>query len=276
MSGKTKHERLQGMRNNERILLIADKEAKVYHRKDCELLDRDFVHKNNLVGVRYSVGKGYVPCEACKPELPVPEKREPSPSVIGRKLCEVAGRYGMEAELMGNFIYISTLVDEWYFDIKADPIVLHHKNVDKRTDGKGACLPGDYHRQSGTFESPMAALVYIRNHTDSAISRAAPHHTAQLQLKILPGECPKLFCNTIELKPGDRVTVLLPGEWKEVELGGRKGREGMEYWYIATPQYSSYTPVGMFVQIESIVRRDNNVVTVDGSNSNSDTTGDTN
>ena len=244
---KTKHEKLSSFRNNDNYLLIGDQDRKVYHRKECPVLDSESVRKQSIIPLKYSVGKGWKPCPDCEPVLSIPEKREKTKNPLGEQLRCSAEKYGMKAELIGNYIYITTICDEWYFDFQASPIILHHKNRDRRTDGKGEPLKDVYHRQPNKFDTPFQALIYIWKHTESIVKYEVNPTVAQLRLED-DGTIQRLFCGDKALPPRCTITALFPSGWQEIEIKAKENAAGSIRWYIATPSFSSYSPVGLFVK----------------------------
>lgn len=244
----TKHEKLSSYRSNAQYLLIGDSDRKIYHRKECTFLDRLEVRKKSLLPMCYNIGRGWRPCPQCKPAAPAmrePREKEGAARPLGEQLCRIAGRYGMQAKLIGSNIYITTICDEWFFNYRASPIILHHKNTERRMDGAGRVLEGDYHRQADGFDTPFQTMMYIRNHTGSVVNREFAPSAAQLRLETGGDGSAQLLCGEIALAPGRTITALFPCGWHEVVVNIKTdGR-----WYIATPDFSPYSPAGLFAKV---------------------------
>lgn len=236
-------ENLRSIRDNKRITFIIDKEKKIFHSKKCPLLDEECLHDNNLLPIKYAVKKNYQPCNICNPQYNILSQ--------GEKLCELARGYGIETELKDPYIYAYTLLDEWFFNYKDSPVTLHHKNLYRRTDGRGVRLPGDFHKQEYSFEFPSHALAYIRNHTNAIIRYRLIPRTAQLRLETAVDGSKKLFCGSEEISPGDYVKVLLPEGWQEIQMNEENG-----CWRIVSYGFEEHSPIGLFAKVDSVVRKD--------------------
>lgn len=84
--------------------------------------------------------------------------------LISRAIVAYCERLGIHAEVKGGVAYITTMSGEWFFTYNDRPIVLHHKNAEKRYDWKGNLLKNNYHTQEQKFYSPAHALAYIAIH----------------------------------------------------------------------------------------------------------------
>lgn len=71
---------------------------------------------------------------------------------------------------------------------------------------------------------------------------------AQLRLEAGSDGSAQLFCGKRALLPGCNVTALFPGGWHEIVLNVKMEADGSRRWYIATPDFSPYSPVGLFAQ----------------------------
>lgn len=248
MSGKTKWARLESLRRREDCYFIGDKTRKMYHKKECSLIDN--IVKKDLVpcGVNPEL-MGFKPCLKCAPVPLKAQPKAPKRMPIGEMLVEKAANHGMKATLSGPNIYISTIADEWFFNYTTNPIILHHKNTEKRMDRHGRPQPNHYHIQPYQFTSPLEAFTYIYRHTESATHRALTPNTAQLVLLNTPGQLPQLICNNNSLKPGCHLEALFPDGWHSITLELRDMEDELSCWYISTMEYSHYSPIGLFVRI---------------------------
>ncbi len=248
MSGKTKWARLESLRKREDCYFIGDKKLKRYHRKSCPLIDN--IVKNDLVACGFNPETaGFKPCPQCSPiPLKAPSKG-PKRMPIGEILVEKAMNYGMKATLSGPNIYITTIADEWFFNYTATSITLHHKNTETRTDKNGCPQLNHYHVQPNTFPSPLDALKYIYRHTEGTVNRAFAPSCAQLTLLRSSDNSPQLLCNGVSLQPGCQIEALFPDGWHIITLKLRTGKDDLSCWYIATPEYSNYSRVGLFVHM---------------------------
>lgn len=248
MSGKTKWAKLAALRRREDCYFIGDKSKTRYHSKYCPLIDQ--IVKNDLVACGYNPEfLGFRPCPHCSPSpLPSPPKA-PKRLPIGELLVEKAAKYGMNAKLSGPNIYLTTVADEWFFNFTAVPIKLRHKNLEERTDRNGRPQLNHYHIQPNTFTSPLEALTYIYRHTEAATNRALSSTPIQLTLSRTPDGLPQLLCDGVSLHPGSHVEALFPDGWHPITLGLRDMEDELLCWYITTPAYSQYSPIGLFVRI---------------------------
>jgi hypothetical protein len=178
MSGKkTKHAKLESMRNNVDYFFIGNQSDHTYHRKDSECVDR-YVTKNAMVGLgRNPEAKGFRPCPFCHPEQvelppkkPVPRRRKTKSSLIQEELIKIAEAYGLHLEFIGPNVYVTTIAGEWYFDYNIRPIVLHHKN-NRVFLSKSGKPRSHYHKQEYTFPNPLETIQYIFRHERAAVQR---------------------------------------------------------------------------------------------------------
>ena len=263
MSKKTRWEKLLAMQRREDVFFIGDKHLKLYHHKDCTRVEG--INKNDLVpcGTNPETA-GFHPCKVCAPapvldpeqEVPTPVKISSPPKIkipkdnpSGRALLDRATAFGMTANLIGPNIYISTIADEWYFNYTNTPIVLHHKNTEVRKYDDGRRMPGHYHQQPYHFQTPLEALAYINRHSEIAVGRSLKPEAAQLQLVSVPDYPPLLVCNGEPLETGSRVTALFPDGWRYIKLELSEGAGEEPQWVITTPEYSIYSPVGLFIRL---------------------------
>lgn len=84
--------------------------------------------------------------------------------IVSKAIVTYCEELGVHAEVKAGTAYITTIAGEWYFTYNDRPIVLHHKNSEKRYDWKGNLLKNHYHIQQQKFYSPAHALAYIAIH----------------------------------------------------------------------------------------------------------------
>lgn len=84
--------------------------------------------------------------------------------VVSKAIVAYCEKLGIYAEAKAGVAYITTVAGEWYFTYNDRPIVLHHKNAEKRYDIHGNEKRDQYHIQKQRFYSPAHALAYIAIH----------------------------------------------------------------------------------------------------------------
>lgn len=73
-------------------------------------------------------------------------------------------------------------------------------------------------------------------------------HQIQLPRKDDMDPHPRLMLNGYGLHAGDTVTALFPDGWQDVTLEVSWDAVGPACWFISTPGYGKYCPVGLFVK----------------------------
>ncbi len=177
MAKKTKHERLQSLRNNRDYFFIGDTANNLYHRKSSQCLEL-YVKRKDMVGLgRDPASRGLRPCPLCRPELvelpPAPRetgKKKSRANITKEALMAAAEGYGLHLEFIGPNLYVTTIAGEWYFNYVDRPIMLHHKNNKLYLDRTGK-PKRYYHNQDITFPSPLDAIQYIYRHERAAFKR---------------------------------------------------------------------------------------------------------
>lgn len=84
--------------------------------------------------------------------------------IVSKAIVAYCEKLGIHAEVKAGVAYITTVAGEWYFTYNDRPIVLHHKNAEKRYDARGREKKNQYHIQEQKFYSPAHALAYIAIH----------------------------------------------------------------------------------------------------------------
>lgn len=84
--------------------------------------------------------------------------------IVSKAIVAYCEKLGIHAECKAGVAYITTVAGEWYFTYNDRPIVLHHKNAEKRYDSHGREKKNQYHIQEQKFYSPAHALAYIAIH----------------------------------------------------------------------------------------------------------------
>ena len=84
--------------------------------------------------------------------------------IVSKAIVAYCEKLGIHAEVKAGVAYITTVAGEWYFTYNDRPIVLHHKNAEKRYDAQGHEKKSQYHIQEQKFYSPAHALAYIAIH----------------------------------------------------------------------------------------------------------------
>lgn len=84
--------------------------------------------------------------------------------IVSKAIVAYCEKLGIHAETKAGVAYITTVAGEWYFTYNDRPIVLHHKNAEKRYDAHGNEKKNQYHIQEQKFYSPAHALAYIAIH----------------------------------------------------------------------------------------------------------------
>jgi len=169
--------KLLKLRSDKSVYFIADLESKLYHEKNCCWLDMIPEESIQECG-RYPEKKGFISCQDCKPfsgyyrileldkqakEYYLMKKQDSKAEIIGKALEKICQGFGFHGKAYGGVIDVTTALGEWYFMYNDKPIKLRHKNNRR---GLG------YHIQHPSFESPVDALIYIRNHEYDNIERA--------------------------------------------------------------------------------------------------------
>lgn len=105
--------------------------------------------------------------------------------VVARAIIAYCESLGIHAEVKTGIAYITTISGEWYFTYNDRPIILHHKNSEKRYDKQGNLRKNQYHIQKQKFYSPAHALAYIALHDkpERALVIAAEQSKAMRRLK---------------------------------------------------------------------------------------------
>lgn len=251
MSGKSRASKLNAMMRRPDCFFIGDLDRKIYHKKDCGRIA--FITKSNLVACgRNPENQKFKPCPICKPEpIPKPEQHRKKLSPRAKSLVDLATRYGMDAEVQEPFITLKTLVGEWFFNFKAEEIILHHRNLEKWYNSDGTRKPGDFHRQDCIFHSPAAVIRYVSRHDNLALLRDAgeSNRVAQLTAQMRDSSHPKLLCGEVEIQPGQTVVGLFPTGWCDATVLTRPEETGLRYWRFREPELNPYSPIGLFVRI---------------------------
>ncbi len=84
--------------------------------------------------------------------------------IVSKAIVAYCEKLGIHAEAKAGVAYITTVAGEWYFTYNDRPIILHHKNAEKRYDAHGKEKKNQYHIQEQKFYSPAHALAYIAIH----------------------------------------------------------------------------------------------------------------
>lgn len=251
MSGKSRAVKLNAMMKRPDCFFTGDLDRKIYHKKDCDRIG--FITKSNLVACgRNPENQKFKPCPICKPEpIPKTEQYREELSPRARSLVDFATQYGMGVEVKEPFITLKTLVGEWFFNFKAEEIILHHRNLEKRYNSDGTRKPGDFHRQNCIFRSPAAVIRYVSRHDNLALLRDAGeiNRVAQLTVQMCDSSHPKLLCGEVEIQPGQTVVGLFPTGWCEATVLTRPEETGLCYWRFRESELNSYSPIGLFVRI---------------------------
>ena len=62
---------------------------------------------------------------------------------------------------------------------------------------------------------------------------------------------PRLLLDGWGIHAGETLTALFPDGWRKITLEMRWEVEGPACWYISTPGYRDFSPIGLFVNLDA-------------------------